>query len=51
MTMACRTLPLDELAGAMKRLIRADRIRSVVDGSPSRNRTRLVVVSPDLPGV
>lgn len=51
MTMACRTLPLDELACAMKRLIRTDRIRSVVDGSPSRNRTRLVAVSPDLPGV
>ena len=41
----------EELAAAMNRLIRAKRITSLEDGPPSRPRSRLVVVAPDLPGL
>jgi len=41
----------DELAAAMNRLIRDGQIQSVEEGPPSRRRSYLVSVAPDLPGV
>ena len=41
----------DELTGAMNRLIKAKRITSLTEGPPSRRRSFLVVVAPDLPGL
>lgn len=49
-TLVCATLSEFELTGAMNRLIKANRIRVEEDGPPSRRRSYLVLVSPDLPG-
>ncbi len=49
-TEACERFSEDELTGAMNRLIRSGRIESVEEGPPSRRRSFLKVVAPDLPG-
>ena len=41
---SCADIPLEELEGAMRRLLDSGRIRVVTEGAPSRQRSRLVVV-------
>lgn len=50
-TEAGRLLDIEELGEAMNRLIRDGSIRSVEEGPPSRRRSRLVIETPDLPGI
>lgn len=50
-TQGCASFSEHELTAAMNRLIRAKRVTSVEEGPPTRRRSRLVVVAPDLPGV
>lgn len=50
-TQVCASFSEAELTGAMNRLIRGKQISSVLEGPPSRRRSCLVVVAPDLPGV
>lgn len=42
---------ISELDAAMKRLIRDGRLESVEDGPPSRRRSSLQEVAPDIPGI
>ncbi len=50
-TLVCAHLSESALTGAMNRLIKANRIHVEEDGPPSRRRSYIVLVSPDLPGV
>jgi RecA-family ATPase len=49
-TLICTGFAEAELTAAMNRLIQAGRITSVEEGPPSRLRSFLKVVAPDLPG-
>ncbi|MGD9659392.1 MAG: AAA family ATPase [Methylocystis sp.] len=50
-TAGCGRFSEEELTGAMNRLIKAGRVESIEEGPPSRRRSFLQVVAPDLPGV
>ncbi len=49
LTNACRSFNETQLTVTMKRLLRLDRLKSIVEGPPSRRRSRLVISAPDLP--
>lgn len=49
-TQECSRFSETELTNAMNRLIKAGRVASVEEGPPSRRRSFLKVVAPDLPG-
>jgi RecA-family ATPase len=49
MTEAAAGFSEDELARAMRRLIKANRVASVKEGPPSRERSLLRVIAPDFP--
>jgi hypothetical protein len=50
-TQLCSSYSENELFAAMNRLLRTKRLTSVEEGPPSRRRSMLVVVAPDLPGL
>jgi RecA-family ATPase len=49
LTFAGQGFDVDELEAALKRLMRRDIIKSVKEGPPSRQRSRLVIEEPSLP--
>ncbi len=50
-TQACASYSETELTAAMNRLLRLKRIISIEEGPPTRRRSSLTVVAPDLPGL
>ena len=50
-THAAATFSQEELTSAMYRLVRSKRIKSVKQGPKSRQRSFLIVIAPELPGV
>ncbi len=50
-TDGCSVFSEDELTAAMNRLIRANRIKSIEEGPPSRRRSFLTIVEGTLPGL
>lgn len=49
LTFPGQSFDVDELEAAMKRLLRSGEIRSVKEGPPSRQRSRLIIEEPNLP--
>ncbi|MEW9305475.1 AAA family ATPase [Labrys neptuniae] len=52
-TKACASFSDDELGAALNRLLKASRVKSVEEGSPSRRRSYLAIIdeTPPLPGL